>query len=358
MSNGIRCRLSGTVLLLVVIAVGMSGQEPRHSDQPISVHPKNPHYFLWKGQPPVLVASGEHYGSVINSDFGYKRYLATVSQAGLNHTRIFLGNYAEKEGDFGIVDNPLAPAPGRFLAPWARTSVPGYALGGNKFDLDRWNPEYFERLHAFMREAEQRNIVVEALLFPFSQIHRPAWLEAAGRSPVFNPTNIIELAIYVGAGHSPLGEGVPYFDDIKAVNKSTQPHGFSELADQALSTMRKRAGEVGITGVAVVAYFDGEEIQSWESKMTVVGKRKDPPSANDKGANLLAIAYAKAAEAADSLKPSGSAGRPLMTGEYGWPGSVIRKGRRGYWIAAFSGGKSEDDVALSNAGLDSIMDVE
>jgi len=30
--------------------------------QPIQLHPENPHYFLWRGKPTVLVASTEHYG--------------------------------------------------------------------------------------------------------------------------------------------------------------------------------------------------------------------------------------------------------------------------------------------------------
>jgi hypothetical protein len=34
---------------------------------------------------------------------------------------------------------------------------------------------------------------------------------------------------------------------------------------------------------------------------------------------------------------------------------VIRKAKHGYWITAFSGGKSEDDVNVSNRGLDAIL---
>jgi hypothetical protein len=37
--------------------------------EPIKVHPSNPHYFLFKGQPTVLITSAEHYGAVINRDF-------------------------------------------------------------------------------------------------------------------------------------------------------------------------------------------------------------------------------------------------------------------------------------------------
>ena len=85
--------------------------------------------------------------------------------------------------------------------------------------------------------------------------------------------------------------------------------------------------------------------------MIVVGRYKDAPTATDKGSNLLAIAYAKAAEMADTLKDSGSGVRPPMTGEFGWNGGVIARGRAGYLIAAFSGGKSDDDAEISRQGL-------
>lgn len=57
-------------------------------------------------------------------------------------------------------------------------------------------------------------------------------------------------------------------------------------------------------------------------------------------------------ETEDSLRDSGHAGRPPLTGEFGGPGGVIAKGKTGYLIAAFSGGPSEDDVRVSRAGLE------
>ncbi len=90
--------------------------------------------------------------------------------------------------------------------------------------------------------------------------------------------------------------------------------------------------------------------------MLVVGRLKDEPTPTDKGANLLGIAYAKAAEMADTLKDSGSKVRPPMTGEFGWEGGVIVRVKTGYVIAAFSGGKSEDDVAVSRAGAAKIVE--
>jgi len=129
---------------------------------------------------------------------------------------------------------------------------------------------------------------------------------------------------------------------------------FDSLADSALLAMRKRAEELGVGGVAVVAYFEGDKIQSWNSKILVIGRMRDDPSQTDKGANLIGIAYAKAVEMADTLKDSGSQVRPPMTGEFGWKGGVIVRGKNGYLIAAFSGGKSEDDVKISKAGVEQL----
>ena len=127
---------------------------------------------------------------------------------------------------------------------------------------------------------------------------------------------------------------------------------FDELADKALLAMQQRAAELKATGVAVVAYSEGDSVKSWSSKMVVVGNLKTSPSQNDPaGANLLAIAYTKAAEMADTLKASGSAGRPPLKGEFGWQGGVVAKGQTGILIAAFSGGPSADDVKISRAGL-------
>jgi type 1 glutamine amidotransferase len=138
------------------------------------------------------------------------------------------------------------------------------------------------------------------------------------------------------------------------LNGPPQVNPFDGLANSALMAMKKRADELGIGGVAVVAYFPGDKIQYWSSKMLVIGRMRDEPSDTSKGANLIGIAYAKAVEMADTLKDSGSQVRPPMTGEFGWQGGVIVRGKSGYLIAAFSGGKSEDDVKISTAGVEEL----
>jgi hypothetical protein len=628
-------------LFILVLSAGLTLAR----GAPIRLLPENPRYFEWDGHPLVLVASGEHYGSVVNPDFDYVKYLSTIQTAGLNHTRIFLGDYIEAPGAFGIVDNSLAPPAGRFLAPWARSAVSGYALGGNRFDLDHWNPEYFARLHAFLDEAGRRGIVVEAVLFfagptlanhplfpknningtteigPASYLslangnvlarqeaycrqlvrelnrhdnlivnlcNEPwfynqenpsfaspaaapvkAWIQrvaewvrseeaalpqkhllsvdlmnqgaripadeltgvfraidvfnvhydanaaivrenpALGRALAFNETGfngtaddyyrtqgwnfllsggslygnldfsftvghedgsatprfatgsyngggsaalrrqlkilqdfMLQLplarmhpdnSVVVGGADSwvalaspgealaiwfpgsgavdalinlPAGEWNYEWVDIltgtitRQVASHTawvaQVHGerqgggvalritrtaplaasasrvgqagsatgaplapesagasddFATRSGPALEAMRTKAAQLNIGGVAVIAFFEGPTLRAWTSRMSVVDRYKDSPTSNQAGNNLLGIAYAKAAEMADTRRNSGAAGRPPMTGEFGWPGGAIREWHGGYLIAAFSGGKSEDDLAVSQAGL-------
>ena len=92
--------------------------------EPIRLHPKNPHYFLYRGRAVALIASGEHYGAVMNADFDYHRYLAALAAEGMNYTRLFGGSYREVPAkSFGIRRNTLA-------APYLMATVTG-ALGAS-----------------------------------------------------------------------------------------------------------------------------------------------------------------------------------------------------------------------------------
>ena len=146
------------------------------------LHPQNPHYFQYQTKPMVLIGSGEHYGSVINLDFDYKKYLRATAADGMNTTRLFTGAYIEKSGDFGIAKNTLAPVAGRLILPWQRSTTAGYALGGTKFDLTKWDDAYFSRLRDFVTEARQNGVIVEVNLF--SAHYADGWKYSA-----FNPKN-------------------------------------------------------------------------------------------------------------------------------------------------------------------------
>jgi hypothetical protein len=164
--------VSLAILSVLLLAQGpgrcADGPKKGVGEKPLALHPDNPHYFLFRGKPAVLITSGEHYGAVLNRDFNITKYLDELKAHGLNLTRTFTGVYCEDNKSFGITRNTLAPAAGKLICPWARSATPGYAGGGNKFDLSKWDRDYFVRLKGFLERASKRGIVVELALFcPF-----------------------------------------------------------------------------------------------------------------------------------------------------------------------------------------------
>jgi hypothetical protein len=152
-------------------------------DGPITLHPKNPHYFLYRDTALALITSAEHYGALVNLDFDYRTYLESLSADGMNYTRIFTGSYFEIPGEsFGIEKNTLAPEIGRVITPWKEVELK--ESGRPLYDLSTWNPDYFKRLKDFMSYADQQGIIVEVTLF--SSIYRQEHWEISPQNPVNN----------------------------------------------------------------------------------------------------------------------------------------------------------------------------
>ena len=118
---GVRLTIFVCAIMLLFAGSAMCATVVKYEKyKPIRLHPKNPHYFLWRGKPTVLITSGEHYGAVLNRSFNYKAYLKTLASHGFNLTRTFSGAYCEPVGAFKIKNNTLAPAEGYLICPWAR----------------------------------------------------------------------------------------------------------------------------------------------------------------------------------------------------------------------------------------------
>lgn len=117
-------------------------------------------------------------------------------------------------------------------------------------------------------------------------------------------------------------------------------------ADEALQIMKQEALRMNIKGVGIVCFIPGKETQSWVSKMIVVG------ATGNEGYNFIAIAYSKASEMAETLQNSGSKVRKVKVGEFDYIGGAIKKIDSGYLIATFSGASGEEDLAVSQKGLD------
>ena len=134
------------------------------ADKPLSLHPDNPHYFLFRGKPTVLLTSGEHYGAVLNLGFDYIPYLDELKARKFNLTRTFSGTYREDPTAFGIVENTLRRSRNGSCRRGARLHA-GALDGGMKFDLKSYDEAYFTRLKDFIDQAGKRGVVVELSLF-------------------------------------------------------------------------------------------------------------------------------------------------------------------------------------------------
>lgn len=187
------------VIGLLVLLAGCGA--PENDRRPVHVHPENPHYLQYEGQPILLVGSGEHYGGVLNAAFPYEPYFEELGSNGLNQTRTFSGTYREIPASFGIEENTLAPDPEDYLSPWERAESQGGPDGHGRFDLTDWNGAYFDRLKGFIREADRHDVIVELVLFctiyedtlwavnPMNPKNNIQQYDSLGRKEIYNGSN-------------------------------------------------------------------------------------------------------------------------------------------------------------------------
>jgi len=128
----------------------------------IRIHPRNPKHFEFRGKPLLFVTATEHYGAVMNRPFRYERYLADAAEKSMTLTRLFC-LFRELQSAVNPYSTCKPESPD-YIAPFRR-SGPGRALDGEpKFDLNQWNPEFFDRLHGFLSLASGYGIVAEVVL--------------------------------------------------------------------------------------------------------------------------------------------------------------------------------------------------
>jgi hypothetical protein len=84
------------------------------------------------------------------------------------------------------IGNPLGPAPGRYILPWKKSEEEGANehLGKYKYDLDQWDPDYFNRLKDFVAQASRRDIIVEIAFF--NGMYDDRWMA----QPLYHTNNI------------------------------------------------------------------------------------------------------------------------------------------------------------------------
>ncbi len=153
----------GRNLWIKMFLLGVAASSLAYAQDAVKIASESPKYLSFRGKSLGLISASEHYGSVINRPFDYEKYLADAARHKMTMTRTFL-LYRELQSSRNP-SSPAKPESPDYISPFVR-SGPGKALDGEPiYDLDKWNPEYFERLHRFLDLASEKGIVVELTVF-------------------------------------------------------------------------------------------------------------------------------------------------------------------------------------------------
>jgi len=155
-------------------------RSPRSALGPLVVSRSNPRYFTVAGDPDerAVYLAGSHIWHNFHDGLGpgedcgegpermdFEEYLTFLEER--NHTFIRLWRWEQFRSYTAMADYHLCMEP----QPWMRTG-PGEATDGKpRFDLDRFDPAYFDRLRGRVIAAGDRGIYVAAMLFEGWGLH-------------------------------------------------------------------------------------------------------------------------------------------------------------------------------------------
>jgi len=126
-----------SVCLLIAGPSALAGSPHTAASDRIQPWPKNPRYWQYKGQPVLLLGGSKDDNLFQIPDL--KEHLEEIRAAGGNYIR----NTMSDRKDKGFEVYPFFQRP------------------DGKFDLERWNDEYWRRFENLLRWTEERDIIVQ-----------------------------------------------------------------------------------------------------------------------------------------------------------------------------------------------------
>ena len=117
----------------------------------LKIHPDNPHYFQETATGKAVMITG--YGSILPVSEEFISIDANINE--LKNNKIM----------YARVWHFLPWGLTKAVWPWDRSSVPGATMGGNKIDMEKWNPVYWNRMHDSLTKADKAGIYAEIHLF-------------------------------------------------------------------------------------------------------------------------------------------------------------------------------------------------
>ncbi len=175
-------------LLSIWFCFSMSCTTSADNNGRIRPYPENPFYWEYNGEP-VLLLGGSREDNLFNHPEGLAAHLDTLADCG--------GNY--------IRNTMSSRNPGN---PWAFKK-----LENGLYDLDQWNPEYWERFENLLQLCRERDIIVQMEIWdPWDYFKTEAPLgfgpdNVGWESCPFNPM----LNINYTAEESGLATGIDYY---------------------------------------------------------------------------------------------------------------------------------------------------
>lgn len=153
-------------LVLAASATWASAQAaPAAARGPLRVHPTNPRYLTDDGQRAVYLTGSHSWHNLQDggttdppATFNYDEFLKFLVEQNHNFFRLWAWE-SDRESAWDKQRLWVRPL------PYLRTGS-GEALDGKpRFDLNRFDPEYFQRLHARVKQAQERGLYVGVMLF-------------------------------------------------------------------------------------------------------------------------------------------------------------------------------------------------
>ncbi len=176
------------------LAAGASAQDA--SAGPLRVHPLNGRYF-GDGAGRTVYLTGAHTWNNLSdvgigdppTAFDFPKYLAFLEQHHLNFIRLWRWELTRWDAGATPQYTPKTDMYAVAPHPWKRTG-PGAALDGRpKFDLEQFDPAYFDRLRQRVQAAQSRGIYVGIMLFEGWGLQH---LAEAWKSHPFHPSNNLQ----------------------------------------------------------------------------------------------------------------------------------------------------------------------
>jgi hypothetical protein len=159
-------------------------QRPTPAAGPLVVSKKNPRYFTVRsggGEGRAVLLTGSHINNNFQDGAGpgpscpptpektnFAAYLRFLTEHGHNFVRLWRWEHFRSlvgNGQFHMCMSPQ---------PWPRTGPGAASDGAPKFDLSRFDPDYFSRLRADVVAARDHGIYVSVMLFEGFALHLSA----------------------------------------------------------------------------------------------------------------------------------------------------------------------------------------